>query len=162
MPEITARNFLHDITRLLGEASKDLGYAIRGSPEATMNYVSLMTGLRMDLARGACGWFSLKQAGIGEKEEYSEFEDLAVQWDRYSQFSLGALRILAGYLEGERLSQSLQLRVQIGMPFLTDLKKLLRKKSTILRSRTLWWNAALKWEELNEDRHTTAKVYDEH
>ena len=89
MPEVTARNFLHDITRLLGEASKELGYAIRGSPEATMNYVSLMTGLRMDLARGACGWFSLKQAGIGEREEYSEFEDLAVQWDRYSQ--LGCL-----------------------------------------------------------------------
>ena len=37
MPEMTARNFLHDITRLLGEASKELGYAIRGSPEATMN-----------------------------------------------------------------------------------------------------------------------------
>ena len=127
-----------------------------------MDYVKQMTSLRMDLARGACGWFSMKQERGGENTEYLGFETLAVQWDCFSKFALEALRILDNYLEGERLSQPLLVRAQIRKPFLAGLKSLLRKKTTLLRARTLWWNAAGKWEELNEDRHAAAEVYSEH
>jgi hypothetical protein len=69
-----------------------------------------MTGLRLNLARGACGWLSLKQERGKKTTTYLGFEALAVQSDRFSKFALEALRILEGYLEGERLSQSLLVR----------------------------------------------------
>jgi hypothetical protein len=47
-------------------------------------------------------------------------------------------------------------------PFLVGLKSLLRKKTTLLRACTLWWNAAEGWEVLSTDRQVAANVYDEH
>jgi hypothetical protein len=61
MPGLAARDFMTVMAQKLGQFHSELSHAIQGSPEATMEYVKQMTGLRLDLARGACGWLSLKQ-----------------------------------------------------------------------------------------------------
>ena len=38
----------------------------------------------------------------------------------------------------------------------------MRKKTTLVRTRTVWWNSAAGREELNPDKQVAASVYDAH
>ena len=65
-------------------------------------------------------------------------------------------------MEGEMLSQALGVRAQMKRPFLESLRVLMRKKTTLVRACTVWWNSAAGREELNPDKQMAASVMDAH
>ena len=152
MPEIPARTFVADMTSELRQFKSQLSHFILASPDAMNGYGQVMAGMRLKLAKGVCAWISLRE-GIGKQAtEYREFETLALQVDIFTKFSLEAVRIQGCYLDGEMQSQALGVRLQMQLPFLVDLRTLMRKKTVMTRACTVWWNSAEGREELSLDR----------
>jgi hypothetical protein len=99
----------------------------------------MMADMRLKLTKGVCAWISLREGRGKHATEYREFETLILEVDIVTRFSMEALRILEIYMDGEMQSQALGFRLQMKLPFLMDLRALVRKSTVMKRARTMLW-----------------------